>query len=321
MNYSDIDMVVEEPDVYIVGSKKVKEATNSKEWKDKMKRFGCLLESPKRETGIFYNELLPVFYKSFWPYRDDAKRFKMGFDLEKKRQWEVNQEVKQFEKSFEYIFNHNNPACYGKFKDLTYSPKVSDHETLKNILISLQKLSVKVKKSGQESYRQSQYLKNAKKIKSGYDCHHDFCNMIIQKMEILTKVITDGIKTVERRMTLIPSCSPVVASSIDKKRKYRNEWRKKDRKRKAARRNSKSIEDETNELFDTCCRLYQHLVGGGDNVYIFGDFLSTGLVRISCFEDGWEKLIQTKNEEYALRELVEQGAFIGEALDAIEGMF
>ena len=57
MSYDDLDLMVEETDVYVVETKtnEASTSTTSKAWQENMKNFDCLIKDPKREIGIFYN--------------------------------------------------------------------------------------------------------------------------------------------------------------------------------------------------------------------------------------------------------------------------
>ena len=54
------------------------------------------LKSPKRSTGIFYNQVLPRFFSSFWPMNPNAKSFRAAFFLERKREWEITKKLQAY---------------------------------------------------------------------------------------------------------------------------------------------------------------------------------------------------------------------------------
>ena len=107
-----IDFAVSEPDLVVFGWNQAK-LRKSNKWKDK--KFGYI-KNPERESGIFYNELLPRFFESFWPYHSDPKSFRRGFKTERERQWRVVSDLKSFQKRIDYI-KSDNPSCWGRYEN------------------------------------------------------------------------------------------------------------------------------------------------------------------------------------------------------------
>ena len=57
------------------------------------------IANPQRPTGKFYNSIMPDFYRSFWPFYPDEKTFRSSFITERKRQWDMLQNIETLIKS------------------------------------------------------------------------------------------------------------------------------------------------------------------------------------------------------------------------------
>lgn len=69
---------------------------NSCPWEDVS--YGWI-PNPIRETGKYYNHLLPEFYRTYWPIcYGSVATFKSAFMLERKRQWEEKELLAKAEK-------------------------------------------------------------------------------------------------------------------------------------------------------------------------------------------------------------------------------
>ena len=73
------------------------------------------IANPQRPTDKFYNSIIPDFYRSFWPFYPDEKTFRSSFITERKRQWDMLQNIETLIKSkIRNLQNVSNQASAAK---------------------------------------------------------------------------------------------------------------------------------------------------------------------------------------------------------------
>ena len=68
------------------------------------------IPNAKRKTGVFYNDLMPKFYKSYWPVYPDKKQFRKAFIAERTRQWGIKEKMTDMSKLIEFVTSDNDAS-------------------------------------------------------------------------------------------------------------------------------------------------------------------------------------------------------------------
>ena len=90
------------------------------------------IANPQRPTGKFYNSIMPDFYRSFWPFYPDEKTFRSSFITERKRQWDMLQNIETLIKSeIRNLQNVSNHASAAKYIKEDYIPRKNDSSYIK----------------------------------------------------------------------------------------------------------------------------------------------------------------------------------------------
>ncbi|CAC5414035.1 unnamed protein product [Mytilus coruscus] len=106
-------------------------------WMDRQLRW---IPYPKRATGVFYNEVLQSFYKSYWPYCPHAVSFQQAFIVERNRRWQWNKKVNGLKQQI-LTFKSSNPANDGRYLDGdTYKPHKNDADNINRLLHDLNRI-------------------------------------------------------------------------------------------------------------------------------------------------------------------------------------
>ncbi|CAC5359858.1 unnamed protein product [Mytilus coruscus] len=139
---------------------------------------------PKRATGVFYNEVLQSFYKSYWPYCPHAVSFQQAFIVERNRRWQWNKKVNGLKQQI-LTFKSSNPATAGRYLDGdTYKPHKNDADNINRLLHDLNRIKDDLDIAMSEIRKQddSLFRSISGKLKSGRDSNHEFNEELINNI-------------------------------------------------------------------------------------------------------------------------------------------
>ena len=105
------------------------------------------ITNPQRPTGKFYNSIMPDFYRSFWPFYPDEKTFRSSFITERKRQWDMLQNIETLIKSkIRNLQNVSNQASAAKYIKEDYIPRKNDSNYIEELLKQVKEIDLSIEK-------------------------------------------------------------------------------------------------------------------------------------------------------------------------------
>eukprot|EP00112_Aurelia_sp_Birch-Aquarium-sp1_P025451 Seg8459.1 transcript_id=Seg8459.1/GoldUCD/mRNA.D3Y31 product="hypothetical protein" protein_id=Seg8459.1/GoldUCD/D3Y31 len=223
---------------------------NSCPWEDVS--YGWI-PNPIRETGKYYNHLLPEFYRTYWPIcYGSVATFKSAFMLERKRQWEEKELLAKAEKQLSFVCSENT-AAGGRFLDESYIPKKNDLHAIRKVSENAKKLKStldsqlqKIKRHKDSLFVERRDGRPGMKMKAGRDQHFKFDEEMIQKID-------SNISKVVKVMQQLSCAEELFAETFktersnpgmsNKKRLYDSRW-------KAEKRRSTTLRNKATQLFE-----------------------------------------------------------------------
>ena len=277
------------------------------------------IANPQRPTGKFYNSIMPDFYRSFWPFYPDQKTFRSSFITERKRQWDMLQNIETLIKSIKIrnLQNVSNQASAAKYVKEDYIPRKNDSNYIEELLKQVKEIDLSIEKIDGiiKSHNEQLFLKSGK-LKSGRMFHHSFNEHMLSELITLrsqTLHLSDQLKKANKlakdvfKTQLLNS-----AVAIKNKRKYDNKWKSK--KRHALK------EDVSKEKLEPVCKKIFTMLGGHLAAEEYSPEMGTyQITKIKQSDiESFPALFKKKENLSALQHLYSSGCFREEALSQIE---
>ena len=90
---------------------------------------------------------MPDFYRSIWPFYPDEKTFRSSFITEKKRQWDMLQNIETLIRSkIKNLQNVSNQASAAKYIREDYIPRKNDSNYIEELLKQVKKIDLSIEK-------------------------------------------------------------------------------------------------------------------------------------------------------------------------------
>ena len=100
------------------------------------------ITNPQRPTGKFYNSIMPDFYRSFRPFYPDEKTFRSSFITERKRQWDMLQNIETLIKSkIRNLQNVSNQASAAKYIKEDHIRRKNDSNYIEELLKQVKEIT------------------------------------------------------------------------------------------------------------------------------------------------------------------------------------
>ena len=254
------------------------------------------IKNPKRPTGIFYNKIMPKFYQSFWPYRDQPTLFKAGFRLERERerQWGEREFELNQKRRIDVCLDEKSEFGGSVFLKEQYEFEVKDAVRIQRLKEELNVIKTKLEERGNNIRAHTESLFTEKGIlKSGYDFHKEFNFEINKELADLGETISNYMTTLNGMRNVPMATKTEVAK---RRSSYNNKWKAKKRK--------------DGRLIDRVQLIYNSLGGEGD---FHGSPLESGISQIDMLSDSLDEIILRGLDTEALEYLYSRGTFVCQA--------
>ena len=119
---------------------------------------------------------MPDFYRSFWLFYPDEKTFRSLFITERKRQWDMLQNIETLIKSkIRNLQNVSNQASAANYFKEDYIPRQNDSNYIEELLKQVKEIDLSIEKIDGiiKSDNEQLFLKSGK-LKSGRIFHYSF---------------------------------------------------------------------------------------------------------------------------------------------------
>lgn len=232
------------------------------------------INNPQRESGQFYNSVMLNFYKAYWPSCHGAvTSFRAAFILERKREWEEVQFVRNMEKTVSFLTS-DNMAAAGRFISPYYTPKRNDLYGIERIGKTIEDVRLKIEDNLNKvkAFHETLFVERADgspglKLKAGRGHHYNFDKKIIDQMNTLNANINQVIGKLNDAKELVIETFKLSARTSSSrsvaKRKYNNDWKTKQRQKESKQQKAEELFEQLGgklvggHLYDPECGAYQ----------------------------------------------------------------
>ena len=139
----------------------------------------------------FMNNILPLFYKSMYPFCKNAREFVKRFYDEGRHEYNAERGVERLEKRINVVMDPNNPAVAGKYFSEDYIFTRSDLPILENNLKMVQDIKTSIQKQEEDAKKHlCTHFSKAGKLLPGHNQPKTFAEKLIGKlMKVKERVI------------------------------------------------------------------------------------------------------------------------------------
>ena len=198
----------------------------------------------------FMNNILPLFYKSMYPFFKNAREFVKRFHDQGRHDAECR--LERLEKTIDVVMDPNNPSVAGKYFSEDQVFTRSDLPILQNNLKMVQDIKTSIQKQEEEAKKHlPTNFSKAGKLLPGHNHPktfvENFIGKVIKVKERVIEIVESLTEKFEKTSNMFQDAPYVNAKT---KKRSQKENRRKAKRRKVSRKSTDHIQNDKQRIAD-----------------------------------------------------------------------